>query len=241
MKKIFYVAVAGVMACMGLTNCGNNVPAAKLDTEIDTVAYYFGLMNGYNMQNIDKEGSVFPETTLNMDNFMAGLFEGINADSATVAEKQQELNEYLNSFYQKMQQKAREAQQAKIAQEKAAGQEFMAENAKKEGVITLESGLQIQHVTVGTGKTPVESDQVKVDYKGNTIDGNVFDQGEDVTFPLNGVVKGFREALLNMKEGGKAIVTMPSDLAYGDRGAGQNIPGGATLQFELTLKEIVKK
>jgi len=241
MKKLFFSAVAAVLVAMSFSSCGNTVPSAKVNNEVDSVAYFFGLMNGYQMQTIDKEGAVFPETTMDMNNFLAGLIEGINSDSATVAEKQQEINEFLNAYYQKQQGVAREKQQAKIAQEKAAGQEFMAKNATEEGVITLESGLQIKHIEVGTGKSPVDTDQVKVAYKGSTIDGHVFDENEDATFPLNGVVKGFKEGLMNMKEGGKAIITMPSDLAYGDRGAGQDIPGGATLQFELTLKEIVKK
>jgi len=241
MKKLFFSAVATVLAAMSISSCGNVVPSAKLNTQVDSVAYFFGLMQGYQMQAVDKEGAVFPETTLDINNYLAGLLEGINADSATTADKQQEVNQYLNDYFQKMQQVAREKQQAKVAQEKAAGQEFMAKNATAEGVITLESGLQIKHIVEGTGNSPVETDQVKVAYKGTTIDGNVFDKNEDATFPLNGVVKGFKEGLMNMKEGGTAIITMPSDLAYGDRGAGQDIPGGATLQFELTLKEIVKK
>lgn len=241
MKKIFFSAVAAVTAAFSIASCGNVVPSAKLNNEVDSVAYYFGLMNGMQMQGVSKEGAVFPETSLDINNFLAGLVDGINYDSASIADKQQEINEYLNNFFQNAQQVAREKQQARVAQEKAAGQEFMAKNATQEGVITLESGLQIKHIEEGTGNTPNETDQVKVAYKGTTIDGNVFDENEEATFPLNGVVKGFKEGLMNMKEGGKAIITMPSDLAYGDRGAGQDIPGGATLQFEITLKEIVKK
>jgi len=139
-----------------------------------------------------------------------------------------------------MQQRMQQKQEQELADNKAKGADFMAQNAQKDGVVVTESGLQIQMLTEGTGAQPKEADKVLVNYKGTLIDGTQFDANDSIEFPVNGVVAGFREGLMAMKEGGKAIITMPSDLAYGDRGAGQNIPGGSTLQFEVDLLKIVK-
>jgi len=241
MKKLIYSAVACLAVAFGFSNCGQTVPAAKFTNDLDSLGYAYGVMFGTQYSNFTDSGVVVPGETLELDNFLAGFVTAIKKDSANLKMTAQEAQTFLQTFNMKIQKKMEDERQAKIAQEKAAGADFMAKNATEEGVITLESGLQIKHIEMGKGKSPIETDQVKVAYKGTTIDGNVFDQNEDATFPLNGVVKGFKEGLMNMKVGGKAIITMPSDLAYGDRGAGQNIPGGATLQFEITLKEIVKK
>lgn len=240
MKKLIYSVVACVAVAFGFSNCGNNIPAPKFNNDLDTLGYAYGVMFGSQYSNFTDSGVVVPGETMEIDNFLAGFVTAIKKDSSNLKMTPEEAQKFLQEFNQKLQQKLEAERQEKVAQEKAAGQEFMANNATEAGVITLESGLQIKHIEEGKGKTPAETDKVKVAYKGTTIDGNVFDENEDATFSLNGVVKGFREGLMNMKEGGKAIITMPSDLAYGDRGAGQNIPGGATLQFEVTLKEIVK-
>ncbi|MDO4497146.1 MAG: FKBP-type peptidyl-prolyl cis-trans isomerase [Bacteroidales bacterium] len=241
MKKLIYVAAASMLATMGLSNCGSNVPAPKFNNGLDSLGYAYGLMIGSQYSNFTDSGVVVPGETMELDNFLAAFVSAIKKDSSDLKMTQDEAREFIQQYNQKIQQKMDEERKAKVEQEKAKGQEFMANNATQEGVITLESGLQIKHIVEGTGKSPVESDQVKVAYKGTTIDGTVFDENEEMTFPLNGVVKGFKEGLMNMKVGGKSIITMPSDLAYGDRGAGPKIPGGATLQFEITLKEIVKK
>lgn len=122
------------------------------------------------------------------------------------------------------------------------GEMFLKENAKAEGVKTLPSGLQIKHLKEGTGKQPKATDVVSVHYRGRTIDGKEFDssykRGEPTSFPLNRVIKGWTEGLQLLKEGGKAELYIPSDLAYGSRGAGAVIGPDETLIFEVELIEV---
>ena len=126
---------------------------------------------------------------------------------------------------------------------KAEGEAFLTENGKKEGVITLPSGLQYQVLQEGNGKSPKATDQVKCHYEGTLINGKVFDssyrRGEPATFPLNGVIAGWTEGLQLMKEGAKYRFFIPFNLAYGTRGAGQDIPPYAALIFDVELIEVV--
>ena len=124
----------------------------------------------------------------------------------------------------------------------AIAKRYLTENAKKPGVKTTSSGLQYEVLTPGTGSKPVASDKVTVHYKGMTLDGNVFDssykRGEPTTFGLGQVIKGWTEGLQLMKEGAKYRFVIPSELAYGARGAGADIPPHATLIFEVELLKI---
>lgn len=122
---------------------------------------------------------------------------------------------------------------------KAAGIAFLAENAKKPGVVTTASGLQYLVITEGTGASPTSSDTVTVHYQGTTLDGKEFDssykRGAPASFPLNRVIAGWTEGLQLMKEGGKSRLFIPSNLAYGERGAGRDIGPNAALIFEVEL------
>ena len=135
--------------------------------------------------------------------------------------------------------KITEEKQAIASEEEA---KYLSENKEKEGVITTESGLQYRIIKSGKGKKAKETDQVTVHYHGKLIDGSVFDssieRGEPATFPVNGVIPGWVEALQLMSEGDKWELTIPSKLAYGDRGAGGIIGPGATLIFEVELIKI---
>jgi len=128
---------------------------------------------------------------------------------------------------------------------KTAGDAFLAANKGKEGVVTLPSGLQYKVITQGTGPKPTASDTVVCDYKGTLIDGKEFDssykRGQPATFPVSGVIKGWTEALQLMPVGSKWQLFIPSDLAYGAKGAGQDIEPDATLIFEVELKSIQEK
>lgn len=130
----------------------------------------------------------------------------------------------------------------KAAAVKKAGQEFLAENAKKPGVVTLPSGLQYQVIQEGTGVKPKLTDTVKVHYHGTLIDGTIFDssiqRGQPISFPVNGVIRGWVEALQLMPQGSKWKLFIPSDLAYGDNDAGPVIKGGSTLVFDVELLEV---
>jgi len=116
-----------------------------------------------------------------------------------------------------------------------AGKAFLAENAKRPGVITTSSGLQYQVLQEGKGRQPGATDMVRVNYAGSLVDGHEFDRGEGIEFPLDRVIPGWTEGLQLMKEGGKTRFFIPSDLAYGDRGAGGVIPPNAALIFEVDL------
>lgn len=125
---------------------------------------------------------------------------------------------------------------------KAAGVAFLAENAKKPNIVTTASGLQYEVLTEGTGTSPSATDSVTVHYKGTTIDGAEFDssykRGAPATFPLNRVIAGWTEGVQLMKEGAKYRFYIPSDLAYGPRGAGQAIGPNSTLIFDIELIKV---
>jgi FKBP-type peptidyl-prolyl cis-trans isomerase FklB len=148
-----------------------------------------------------------------------------------------------------MQDEMRQKQQAKMQEEGAAnkkvGDAFLAANKSKEGVVTLPSGLQYKILKEGTGPKPASSDSVVCNYKGTLIDGKEFDssykRGQPATFPVTGVIKGWTEALQLMPVGSKWQLFVPSDLAYGERGAGADIGPGATLIFEVELMSIADK
>lgn len=238
MKKFIFSAVVAAATLVGVSSCGNSVPSVSLKSDLDSVGYAYGVMFGTQYSNFQDSGVVVPEVTMDLNTFLDGFVTAIRRDSSKLKISTEDAQAYLQKFNQELQRKMQEKRNQEIADTKAKGADFMAENAKKEGVVTLESGLQLQNVVEGTGMQPKDGDEVLVNYKGQLIDGTIFDQNDSTSFGVNQVVKGFKEGLMNMKEGGKTIMTMPSDLAYGDRGAGQNIPGGATLQFEVTLLKV---
>ena len=125
---------------------------------------------------------------------------------------------------------------------KAEGEAFLAQNASKSGVTTLPSGLQYEVLTQGTGKTPTLKSSVTTHYHGTLINGTVFDssyqRGQPATFPVNGVIAGWTEALQLMPEGSKYRLYIPADLAYGKRGAGRDIPGDTALIFDVELIKV---
>jgi FKBP-type peptidyl-prolyl cis-trans isomerase len=144
-----------------------------------------------------------------------------------------------------MRKKMEESRQAAGGVNKQQGDAFLAANKTKEGVVTLPSGLQYKILNAGTGPKPTAADSVVCNYKGTLINGKEFDSsykgGQPVTFPVNGVIKGWTEALQLMPVGSKWQLFVPADLAYGDRGAGADIGPGATLIFEVELVSIQDK
>jgi FKBP-type peptidyl-prolyl cis-trans isomerase FklB len=142
------------------------------------------------------------------------------------------------------QNKLKQYMQEKIESQKATGVAFLAANKIKDGVKELPEGIQYEIIKEGTGAQPALRDKVKAHYKGTLLDGKEFDnsfkRGQPFSAPLTALIKGWQIALPQMKEGSHWRLWIPSDLAYGDRGAGADIPGGATLIFEVELIEIVK-
>ena len=177
-------------------------------------------------------------------------FEGIDAAAVAagvtdvlVGVASQVSDEDLNAAFALI----REQMQAKSADQHkdvvAAGEAFLAENAKKDGVVTLESGLQYEILTAGEGEKPSASATVRTHYHGTLLDGSVFDssvdRGEPAEFPVNGVIAGWTEALQLMPTGSKWRLTVPHNLAYGERGAGGKIGPFTTLVFDVELLDIV--
>lgn len=204
--------------------------ATTLDTDKEKISYIFGIQVGQNMM---QEG-----VDLDIDAFKAGVADMLAGKKPQL---NQETAEKVVQAYQA--QKAQEL--AKVMNEKQAeAKAFMEKNAKKKGVVTTDSGLQYEILKEGDGATPTENDKVIANYKGTLIDGTVFDssydRGEPATFPVNGVIQGWQEALKMMKEGSKWRIVVPANLAYGPRGAGNLIGPNETLIFEIELIAITK-
>jgi FKBP-type peptidyl-prolyl cis-trans isomerase len=150
-----------------------------------------------------------------------------------------------NTANMTIQQKLQEFMMKKVNLQKEEGRKFLEENKKQPGVVSLPNGIQYKIINQGSGMKPVLEDTIKVHYKGTTIDGNVFDdsysRGEPIEFPLGNLIEGWKQTLVLMPVGSKWQIFLPSDFGYGDRGAGANIPGGATLVFELELLDVKPK
>ena len=132
----------------------------------------------------------------------------------------------------------------KIEAQKTAGAAFMAANTGRQGIKELPGGIQYEVIKEGSGASPQVTESVKAHYKGTLLDGKEFDnsfkRGQPFTAPLRALIKGWQVALPMMKEGSHWRLWIPSDMAYGDRGAGSDIPGGATLVFEVELIQVIK-
>ena len=173
---------------------------------------------------------------LNINSFVTGVREGHARNKPAYTEE--ELQKAYEQFQTEMQQK----QVEKAAQVQTAGDSFLTENAKKADIKTTASGLQYKITKEGTGKQPLASSVVTVHYKGQLVDGKVFDssieRGEPVEFPLNQVIPGWTEGLQLMKEGGKATFYIPSQLGYGEQGVPGMIPANSTLIFDVELIKV---
>ena len=229
------VVVATVLVAMGMTSCGNSHRSASLKTGVDSASYAIGIANGAQFRQM-MEGA--PGEPMNMDDLLAGFEVALKNDSAAMRMTPQAAQAFIQTYF--MQVQTREANA-----NKEEGEKFLEENKTKKDVFTTESGLQYQVVTEGTGEKPTEKDRVKVHYTGTLLDGTKFDssvdRGEPAEFPVNGVIKGWTEILQLMPVGSKYIVWVPSELAYGERGAGSDIGPNKTLKFEIELLEIVKE
>ncbi|MEP0355504.1 FKBP-type peptidyl-prolyl cis-trans isomerase [Paraglaciecola sp.] len=164
------------------------------------------------------------------------------ASGTTSRLSDEEINQTITTIQQQAQEKQLLAREADSAKNKAAGLAYLEDNAKKEGVVVTESGLQYKEVISGDGPMPTSEQTVVVHYKGTLIDGTQFDssydRGTPAEFPVTGVIQGWVEALQLMNVGDKFELTIPSELAYGQRGSGQTIGPDATLLFDVELIEI---
>lgn len=198
-------------------------------TGIDSLSYSIGVQvaDFYKNQGVDKINSALVKKAY--DDVFGNKTLLISQEQANMT-IQQKLQEYMNQ---------------KTYSQKAEGLKFLEENKKRPGVITTPSGLQYEIITKGTGPVPKETDTVLADYSGALLNGFEFDnsykRGEPLEIPVSGVIKGWVEALQMMPVGSKWKLFIPSDLAYGERGAGGAIPGGSTLIFTIELLKIVNQ
>jgi FKBP-type peptidyl-prolyl cis-trans isomerase FklB len=205
---------------------------AALKTAKDKVSYAFGMAFARNMktQGIDLEPDLFIKAYKDTLSGAKPLLTDDEAQKAVV------------EFQTQMMAKKQEEMKKQGEQNKKAGDAYLAENKKKEGVVTLASGLQYKVLKEGEGNKPTADDKVKVNYKGSLIDGTEFDASEKhggpAEFPVSGVIPGWTEAMQLMKVGSKWQIAIPSSLAYGEAGAGGVIPPNATLVFEVELLAI---
>src|SRR5579872_1911008 len=203
-------------------------PPVTLKTTEDSLSYAIGLSvaNFYKQQNITNINTALVTRAIN----------DVNKKTKLLMDEEQ-ANKCIVNFMQK-------AKAEKATGNKKVGQDFLAANKNKPGVVTLPSGLQYQVIKEGTGPKPAITDQVKVHYHGTLIDGRVFDssieRGEPIELAVNGVIPGWTEALQLMPVGSKWKLFIPSNLAYGDQQAGPMIGPGSTLIFDVELLDIVK-
>jgi FKBP-type peptidyl-prolyl cis-trans isomerase FklB len=233
MRAFFALALASM--AFVLPSMAQDTPEPiTLETDKDKVSYALGTQIGQTLKQAEAEVS--------LDLLRRGVEDVLaNREPALAPE---EIQRVMFAFQQAamLKRQQRMAQQAGV--NKTEGAAFLAENAKKDGVVVLPSGLQYKVITEGTGETPGETDKVKAHYRGTFIDGTIFDgsnsDGEPAEFEVNGVIAGWTEALQLMKEGAKWQLFIPSDIAYGDRGRAR-IPPGATLLFDIELIEVISE
>tara|TARA_R110001592_G_scaffold359340_3_gene665656 strand:- start:11518 stop:12207 length:690 start_codon:yes stop_codon:yes gene_type:complete len=228
MFKVKINAAIATLAVVSMACTEAKKTDMELNTEVDKFSYALGMDLGSNVANEKIDSLNIEAMILGMENVLRE-----NETKFTITESQTIVREYLIGL-----------QQVKAEREKKEADSFFADNGQKEGMITTASGLQYEVLTPGTGATPTADDVVKVHYTGTLLDGTKFDssvdRGEPAQFKVGGVIPGWTEALQLMKVGAKYKLYIPSELAYGQRGAGALIKPGATLIFEVELLDVIK-
>src|SRR5256885_11508164 len=223
MKHLILIFAAGSLA---LPLFGQE-KSPQLKDQKDKVSYSIGLNIGFNLnrQNVQ----------INPDVLAAGIKDAIAGKPQLTTDQ---IKEIMATFEKDMEQKQKAAGEKNASE----GAKFLDENKKKDGVKTTASGLQYKVIKDGTGAQPKATDTVTVNYRGTLINGTEFDssykRGQPATFPVNGVIKGWTEALQLMKQGSKYQLFIPSTLAYGERAMGPDIGPNSTLIFEVELQDV---
>jgi FKBP-type peptidyl-prolyl cis-trans isomerase FklB len=224
--------LGAILAIALIATAGYSAEMPALKTQKERASYAMGVDIGNMLlrQPVD----------IDVNTFLRGAGDVMNKKNLLLTD--QELREILTALQKEMIAKQEERMKTVGEKNRKDGQAFLTANKKKEGVKTLPSGLQYKVVKEGTGKIPKATDTVTTNYRGTLIDGTEFDssynRGQPATFPVNGVIKGWTEALQLMKTGSKWQLFVPSDLAYGDKGAGPQIGPNAVLIFEVELLSV---
>jgi len=224
--------IIAIVAALGAVSCARAAEQAALASGKQKVSYCLGLNIGQGMKQEQVE--------IDIDAFVRGLSDALSGAKPALTED--EVRDALTAFQKDLRAKATERRSSEGAKAKEEGAAFLAANKKKEGVVTLPSGLQYKVLTEGKGKKPKATDTVVTHYRGTLINGTEFDssrrRGEPATFPVNRVIPAWTEALQLMSIGSKWMLYVPSELGYGENGAGKVIGPNATLIFEVELLEI---
>jgi FKBP-type peptidyl-prolyl cis-trans isomerase FklB len=227
--KMRQLLAAALCAALALSGVANAADAPELKSEKEKLSYSVGMDIGSNLKRQSIE--VDPE-------LLAKGFKDSYSGGKTLL-TEEESRQAIQNFQKQMMAKQAEAMKQQAEKNKAEGEKFLAENKGKEGVKATASGLQYKVIRAGTGSSPTADNTVEVHYRGTLIDGKEFDssysRNQTAVFPVSGVIPGWTEGLQLMKEGGKYMLFVPPDLAYGERGAGRDIGPNATLIFEVEL------
>jgi len=224
--------IASLVVMLFVSSMAKAEEAVSLKTQKDKISYIIGMDAGSNFkkQSID----------IDPDIFMKGFKDALSGSKSALSED--EMTKTMAVFKEERMKKHEEEVKKVTEKNKKEGEDFLAGNKKKEGVVTLPSGLQYKVLKEGDGPMPKETDTVTVNYRGTLIDGTEFDssykRNEPATFPVNGVILGWQEALKLMKVGSKWQLFVPAGLAYGERSAGNIIGPNTTLTFEVELLSI---
>ena len=225
-----FVTVAAISVVFSTVGIAQH--KTKLDTEKEKISYSIGLSIGSNFKRQKIE--------IEIDSFSQGVEDALRGSKPKMSPEQ--IKATMEVFRLKMQKMAEKDRKSASGNNRVAGEKFLAQNKKRKNVVSLPSGLQYEVVQKGTGTKPGLTDTVVTHDKGTLINGQVFDssykRGQPAEFPVNGVIKGWTEALQLMKKGAKWKLFIPSELAYGSRGAGSAIGPNETLIFEIELLEV---
>jgi len=227
---IFLFSVV-LISCEKIKSFMEKQDSGKVETEEEKISYLLGY--------ILTENTKKSEAGLQNKAFLQGVRDSLS-DQSPALEKQD-----MESIHKKIQRKAFLKEQKQEGEKnKLEGQKFLEENKSREGVQVTASDLQYEVLKEGKGKKPAAGDRVEVHYRGTLIDGTEFDssykRNQSITFPLNSVIKGWTEGLQLMTEGSKYKFYIPPELAYGEKGASQDIPPNATLIFEVELIKVIE-
>lgn len=226
MRKLFTLPIVCAMILLPM---GAIAGEKKLDTVKDKESYSLGVDIGKNLKAQGVE--------VDANHFAKGVSDGMSGGQTILTEK--EMRSVLMAFQQRLQSEMTQKNQGLAKSNLTEGQKYLEENKKKANVKTLASGLQYVVLKEGSGKSPTSKDFVTTHYSGKLIDGTEFDssykRGEPAKFPVQGVIAGWTEALQLMKPGAKWELVVPSNLAYGEQGAGNIIGPNATLIFQVEL------
>lgn len=224
--------ITGLIILLSFSSMAYAEEAVSLKTQKDKVSYLIGRDAGSNLKN--------QSIDIDPDIFMRGFSDALSGNKSPLSDD--ETRETMSAFKEERMKKHEEEVKKVTEKNKKEGEAFLAENKKKDGVVTLPSGLQYKVIKEGDGQTPKETDTVTVNYRGTLLDGTEFDssykRNEPATFPVKGVIPGWQEALQLMKTGSKWQLFVPAGLAYAERGAGNVIGPNTTLIFEVELLSI---